>query len=65
MVVSSCAPDYVGILISMQNIAAVAIDKVGDGRDFALLVRAGDEQDGGGFHQKMYRDSLIVLPVVG
>ena len=42
---------FIAVLIGMKNVAAVAIDKVGDGSDFALAVRAGDEQDGGVFHR--------------
>ena len=40
----------VSVLVGMQDVSAVAIDEVGDGRDFALRVGARDEQDGGGFH---------------
>ena len=43
---------FVGVFVSMQDVAAVAVDKVGDGGDFALAVGAGDEQDGGGFHSR-------------
>jgi len=34
----------------VKNVAAVAVDEIRDGCDFALAVGAGDEQDGGGFH---------------
>jgi hypothetical protein len=38
------------VFVGMKNVAAMAINEVGNGRDFALAVRAGDEKDGGGFH---------------
>jgi len=40
----------VGMLVRMKNISAMAIHEVGDGGDFALLVRARDEQDCRSFH---------------
>src|SRR5580698_4744086 len=43
------------MFVRMQNVAPVAIYEVGDGGDFAFLVRARDEQDGGGFHEVMWR----------
>ena len=41
---------FVGVFVGVQNVAAVAVDEVGDGGDFAFGVRAGDEEDGGVFH---------------
>src|ERR1700739_4370697 len=41
---------FVRVLIGVQNVPVMAINKVGDGRDFALAVGTGDEQDGGVFH---------------
>ena len=41
---------FVGVLVGVQDVAAVAVDEVGDGGDFAFAVGAGDEEDGGGFH---------------
>src|SRR5580700_545383 len=41
---------FVGVLVSMQDVAAVAVDEVGDGGDFAFGVGTGDEEDGGGLH---------------
>ena len=38
------------VFVRMQNVSAMAIDEVGDGRDFSLCIRATDEQNGGGFH---------------
>jgi hypothetical protein len=38
------------VFVGVENIAAVAVDEVGDSCDFALLVGAGDQQDGGRFH---------------
>ncbi len=34
------------MLVGVQNVAAMAVDEVGDGGYFAFLVRAGDEEDG-------------------
>ncbi len=44
---------FVGVFVGVQDVAAVAVDEVGDGGDFAFGVRAGDEEDGGVLH--MYR----------
>ncbi|MCU1304242.1 MAG: hypothetical protein JWQ87_4526 [Candidatus Sulfotelmatobacter sp.] len=33
---------FVRVFIGMQDVAAVAVDEVGDGSDFAFLVGAGD-----------------------
>ena len=41
---------FVGVFVGVQYVAAVAVDEVGDGGNFAFLVRAGDEEDGGGVH---------------
>ena len=38
---------FVGVLVGVQDVPVVPVDEVGDGRDFALAVGAGDEQDGG------------------
>jgi hypothetical protein len=38
------------MFVRVQDVAVVAIDKVGNGRDFAFAVRAGDKQDGGVLH---------------
>jgi hypothetical protein len=45
---------FVGVFVGMQDVSAVAVDKVGDGGDFAFGVRAGDEEDGGGFHRRSW-----------
>ena len=41
---------FVGVFVCVQNVAAVAVDEVGDGRDFAFGVGAGDEEDGAILH---------------
>jgi hypothetical protein len=41
---------FVGVFVGVQDVAVVAVDEVGDGGDFALAVRAGDEEDGGILH---------------
>jgi hypothetical protein len=38
------------VFVGVQNVAAVAVDEVGDGSDFAFGIGAGDEEDGRGFH---------------
>ena len=38
------------MLVGVQNIAAVPVDEVGNGRDLALAVGAGNQQDGGILH---------------
>src|SRR5579859_1838905 len=42
---------FVAMLVGMQNVAAMPVDEIGDGRDFTLPVGAGDEQDRGSFHR--------------
>jgi hypothetical protein len=41
---------FVSVLVSEQDIAAVAKDEVGNAGDHALVVGAGNKQDGGGMH---------------
>ena len=41
---------FIAMFIGMQNVAIVPVNEVSDGRDFALAVRTGDEQDGGVLH---------------
>ena len=41
---------FVGVLVGVQDVAAVSVDEVGDGGDFAFAVGAGDEEDGGVLH---------------
>ncbi len=41
---------FVGVFVGMEDVAAVAIDEIGNGGDFAFGVGAGDEEDGGGSH---------------
>jgi hypothetical protein len=48
----------VGMLVSVKDVAAVAVDEISDGGDFAFTVRAGDEEDGGGFHERSTRTAL-------
>ena len=38
---------FVGVFVGVQDVAAVAVDEVGDGGDFAFGVGATDEKDGG------------------
>ncbi len=38
------------MFVSVENVAVLAKNEVGDGGDDAFLVRAGEEQDGRGFH---------------
>ena len=33
---------FIGMFVSMENVSVVPVDEVGDGRDFALAVGAGD-----------------------
>jgi hypothetical protein len=37
----------IGVFVGVQDVAAVAIDEVRDGGDFAFRVGAGDEENGG------------------
>jgi hypothetical protein len=41
---------FVGMFVGMEDVAIMAVDEIGDGGDFAFLVGAGDEQDGGVLH---------------
>ena len=41
---------FVGVLVGVEDVAAVAVDEVGDGGDFALRIGAGNEEDGAIFH---------------
>ena len=41
---------FVAVLVGVQDVAVVPVNEVGDGGDFALAVRTGDEQDGGILH---------------
>src|SRR5258708_18594184 len=50
---------FVGVFISVQDVAAMAVDEIGDGRDFAFRVRAGDQEDGGGFHGFLRRRARL------
>jgi len=47
----------VGVFVGVQDVAAVAVDEVGNSGDFAFAVRTGDEEDGGIFH---WRSGAIV-----
>ena len=40
----------VSALVRMQDVAIVAVNEVGNGRDFALAIRTRNEQDGGVLH---------------
>jgi len=40
----------VGVFVSVQDVAVVAVDEIGNGGYFAFLVWAGDEKNGGVFH---------------
>jgi len=42
---------FVSMLVIEKNVAAVTEDEIGDGRDHALAVGTGDEQDGGVAHR--------------
>ena len=55
---------FVGVLVGVQDVAAVAVDEVGDGGDFAFGVRAGDEEDGGVFHGLLAAWSAAFLAFV-
>ncbi len=41
---------FVGVLVGVQDVAAVTVNEVGDGGDFAFGVGTGYEEDGGRFH---------------
>jgi len=41
---------FIGVFVGVEDVAAAAVDEVGDGGDFAFLVGAGDEEDGGVLH---------------
>jgi hypothetical protein len=41
---------FVGMFVGVQDVSVVAINEVGDGCDFALAVRAGDQEDGRVLH---------------
>ncbi len=34
------------LIVRMQDVAAVPVNKIGNGSDFAFGIRAGDEKDG-------------------
>ena len=42
----------IGVLLGVDDVAAVAPHEVGDGRDDARSVRAGEQQHGGGAHRR-------------
>ena len=55
---------FVGVFVGVQDVAAVAVDEVGDGGDFAFGVGAGDEEDGGVFHSLEGAPSAAFLALV-
>ena len=55
---------FVSMFVGVEDVAAVAVDEVGDGGDFAFGVRARDEEDGGGFHSLEGAPSAAFLALV-
>ncbi len=48
---------FVGMLVGVQDVAAVPEHEVGNGRDLALAVRAGDQEDSGILHRHCGADT--------
>src|SRR5207302_4524923 len=55
-----CSGIDIAVLIRMQNVAAVLVDESGDAGDYAFLVRAAEQQDGGfPCHLRTFRSFII------
>lgn len=46
------------MLIGVENVSVVAVDEIGNRSDDALLVGAGNEENGGGLHEILCREHL-------
>ena len=46
------------MLIGVENVSVVAVNEIGNRSDDALLVGAGNEENGGGLHEILCREHL-------